>query len=173
METKMENFTTVKQPIQSYFEEVQPPNAFIQELDKILTTKGTLSSFNIQNNIFGGIVSKGGNHGNKNEKFHNYEKTLIQSYFEEIQLSNVSMQEKDKIPIIKGTLSCFNIHNNILGGIVSKGGNHGNKNGKFHNYEKTLIQSYFEEIQLSNISMQEQDKIPIIKGETVQFQYTQ
>ena len=135
METKMENFTTVKQPIQSYFEEVQPPNAFIQELDKILTIKGTLSSFNIQNNILGGIVSKGGNHGNKNGKFHNYEKTLIQSYFEEIQLSNVSMQEQDKIPIIKGKLSSFNIYNNIIWGILSQCGNDGNKNGKFHNYE--------------------------------------
>ena len=69
----------------------------------------------------------------KMEKFHKYKKTTIQSYFEEVQPSNASIQEQDKIPTIKGTLSSFIIHNNIIGVIVSKGGIHGNKNGKFHN----------------------------------------
>ena len=66
----------------------------------------------------------------KMEKNHKYEKTTIQSYFEEVQQSNASIQEQDKIPTIKETLSTFNIHNKILSGMVCKGGNHGNKNGK-------------------------------------------
>ena len=41
--------------------------------------------------------------------------------------SYASILYQDIIPTIKVTQSSFNLHNNILGVIVSKGGNHGNK----------------------------------------------
>ena len=41
--------------------------------------------------------------------------------------SYASILYQDLIPTIKVTQSSFNLHNNILGVIVSKGGNHGNK----------------------------------------------
>ena len=41
--------------------------------------------------------------------------------------SYASILYQDIIPTIKVTQSSFNLHNNILGEIVSKGDNHGNK----------------------------------------------